>query len=159
MIMRIPTHIKQVWKSFEADIGHNVSSRFYESFHFDDNETSANALGELVLQGQKRATAGLLWSNETIDKPIPKVGDLSVVTNWQQEPLCIIETTHVEIVPYEEVSEAFAAVEGEGDGSLRHWREVHWLYFSRECERLGKDPSLRMPIICERFKVVYLYCD
>ena len=77
----------------------------------------------------------------------------------QQEPLCIIETTHVEIVPYEEVSEAFAAVEGEGDGSLRHWREVHWLYFSRECQRLGKEPSLRMPIICERFKVVYPYCD
>ena len=33
------------------------------------------------------------------------------------------------------------------------------LDFSRECERLGKDPSLRMPIICERFKVVYPYCD
>ena len=157
--MRIPTHIKQFWKSFEADIGHDASSRFYESFHFDDNETSANALGDLVLQGQKRATAGLLWSNEMNNKPIPKVGDLSVVTNWQHEPLCIIETIHVEIVPYEEVSEAFAAVEGEGDGSLRHWREVHWSYFSRECERLGKEPSLRMPIICESFKVVYPHCD
>jgi len=159
MTIRIPTHIKQFWKSFEEDIGHDVSSRFYESFHFDDNEADANALGDLVLKGQKRATAGLLWSNDMSNKPIPKVGDLSVVTNWQQEPLCIIETTQVEIVPYEEVIEAFAAVEGEGDGSLRYWREVHWSYFSRECERLGKDPSLRMPIICERFKVVYPYCD
>ena len=113
--MRIPTHIKQFWKSFETDIGHDESSRFYESFHFDDNEPSANALGNLVFQGQKRATAGLLWSNEINNKPIPKLGDLSVVTNWQQEPLCIIETTNVEIVPYEEVSEAFAALEGEGD--------------------------------------------
>ncbi len=157
--MYIPTHIQPFWKSFEATIGHGASSRFYESFHFDDNETNANALGDIVLQGQKRATAGLLWSNEINDKPIPKVGDLSVVTNWQQEPLCIIETTQVEIVPYEEVSETFAAVEGEGDGSLRHWREVHWLYFSRECQRLGKEPSSRMPIICERFKVVYPYRD
>ncbi len=82
-----------------------------------------------------------------------------MVTNWQQEPLCVIETTHVEIVPYEEVSEAFAAVEGEGDGSLRHWREVHWAFFTRECHRLGREQSLRMPIICERFKVVYPYCD
>ena len=157
--MCIPSHIKQFWKSFEADIGHDASSRFYESFHFDDNETNANALGDLVFQGQKRATAGLLWKNEINHKPIPKVGDLSVVTNWQQEPLCMIETTQVEIVPYEQVSEAFAAVEGEGDGTLRFWREVHWLYFSRECQRLGKEPSLRMPIICERFKVVYPYCD
>ncbi len=157
--MCIPTHILPFWKSFVEAIGHDASSRFYEFFHFDDNETDANALGDLVLQGQKRATAGLLWTNEIDNKPIPRAGDLSVVTNWQQEPLCIIETTQVEIVPYEEVSETFAAVEGEGDGSLRHWREVHWLYFSRECQRLGKEPSSRMPIICERFKVVYPYCD
>ena len=157
--MYIPTHIQPFWKSFEATIGHDTSSRFYESFHFDDNERDANALGDLVLKGKKRATAGLFWTYETNNKPIPRVGDLSVVTNWPQEPLCIIETTQVEIVPYEEVSEAFAAVEGEGDGSLRYWREVHWLYFSRECQRLGKELSLRMPIICERFKVVYPYCD
>jgi uncharacterized protein YhfF len=62
--MLIPTHIKQFWKSFETDIGHDELFRFYESFHFDDNEQSANALSNLVLQGQKRATAGLLWSNE-----------------------------------------------------------------------------------------------
>ena len=153
--MSIPTHIQLFWKSFEEAIGHDASSRFYESFHFDDNETSANLLGNLVLQGKKRATAGLLWTNEINKKPIPKTGNLSVVTNWQHKPLCITETTQVEIIPYEEVSEAFAAVEGEGDGSLRYWREVHWLYFSRECQRLGKEPSLRMPIICERFKVVY----
>ena len=157
--MRIPTHIQPFWKSFEAAIGHDASSRFYESFHFGDSETNANALGNLVLQGPKRATAGLLWTNEIKNRPIPKIGDLSVVTNWQQEPLCIIETTQVEIVPYEEVDADFAAVEGEGDGSLRYWREVHWLYFSRECQRLGKEPNLRMPIICERFKVVYPYCD
>ena len=79
--MNIPTHIKQFWKSFESDIGHDASSRFYESFHFDDNEADANALGDLVLQGQKRATAGLLWSNEINNKPNPEIGDLSVVTN------------------------------------------------------------------------------
>ena len=153
--MCIPDHIHSFWKSFEETIGCDASSRFYESFHFDDNETAANKLGDLVLQGRKRATASLLWAYETNNSPIPKVGDLSVVINWQKEPLCIIETTRVEIVPYEDVSEAFAAVEGEGDGSLRHWREVHWSYFSRECQSLGKEPSLRMPIICECFKVVY----
>ena len=77
--MCIPTHIQPFWKSFEVVIGHDASSRFYESFHFDDNETNANALGDLVLQGQKRATAGLLWTNEMNNKPIPRAGDLSVV--------------------------------------------------------------------------------
>ncbi len=157
--MDIPTNIQAFWNTFEATVGYDASSRFYESFHFDDNEASANKLGDLVLRGRKQATASLLWTFEVNNKPIPKAGDLSVVTNWQQEPLCVIETTQVEIVPYEEISEAFAAIEGEGDGSLRYWREVHWLYFSRECQRLGKEPSLRMPIICECFKVVYPIFD
>ena len=61
--MRIPNNILPFWKSFEEAIAHDASSRFYEAFHFDDNETDANALGDLVLQGQKRATAGLLWNN------------------------------------------------------------------------------------------------
>ena len=61
----------------------------------------------------------------------------------------------MDIAPYEEVGEAFAAAEGEGDGSLRYWREVHWLYFSRECARLGKQPSLTMPVVCERFTLAF----
>jgi hypothetical protein len=42
----------------------------------------------------------------------------------------------VATVPFEEVSEEFAAIEGEGDGSLRYWREVHWTYFGRVCKRI-----------------------
>ena len=155
MTAAIPSHIRPFWKKFEEAISRDASSRFYEAFHCDDNEVDANELGDLILQGAKRAGASLLWFYDANNKPIPKVEDLSVVTNWQKEPLCVIETTQVDIVPYEEVDEAFAAAEGEGDGSLRYWREVHWLYFSRECERLGKEPSLSMPVICERFRLIF----
>ena len=48
-----------------------------------------------------------------------------------------------------------AATEGEGDGSLRYWREVHWAYFGRVCKRIRRVPSPRMPIVCERFEVIY----
>lgn len=157
--MEIPSSVQPFWSQFEASLGHDTSSRFYEAFHFDDNELSANALGELVLRGVKRATASLLWTYEAHSKPLPTPGCLSVVMNWQQEPLCVIETTNVDVVPYEKVSEAFAAAEREGDGSLRYWREVHWLYFSRECKRLDKGPSLQMPVVCEQFRVVYPKAD
>lgn len=153
--MTIPHSIQPFWNEFHACVGGNVEDRFYEAFHFDDNEPSANELAELVLAGTKRATAGLVWSFEAENRSPPKPGDLSVITNWQSEPLCVIETTAVAIVPYEEVSEEFAATEGEGDGSLRYWREAHWAYFGRECERLGRVQSMRMPIVCERFEVIY----
>lgn len=153
--MKIPTDILGFWIAFQNSVGHDVSERFYEAFHFDDNEDSANALAELVLAGTKRATAGLQWSFEAEQKPLPKPGDLSVVTNWDGMPLCVIETLQVNVVPYDAVTERFAMTEGEGDRTLRYWREVHWLYFGRECKRIGREPSLRMPVVCEEFRVLY----
>jgi uncharacterized protein YhfF len=78
------------------------------------------------------------------------------MTDWQGKPLGVIETEVVEVVPFEEVTEAFAAREGEGDKSLRYWREVHWACFGRECRRIGREPDMRMPIVCEQFALVYM---
>jgi uncharacterized protein YhfF len=155
MSATIPPSIQPFWDEFQAKVGGDALARFYEAFHFDDNEPTANGLAQLVLAGTKRATAGLVWSFEAQDKLPPKPGALSVVTDWQGKPLCVIETISVAIVPFEEVSEEFATTEGEGDGSLRYWREAHWAYFGRACKRIGREPSLRMPIACERFEVIY----
>jgi len=151
----IPERLQTFWKSFGNVAGAGVTSRFYEAFHFDDHEASANELGELVLAGTKRATAGLLWAYEAENRKPPSPGALSIVTNWNGTPLCVIETRAVSIVPFDEVSEEFAATEGEGDGSLRFWREAHWAFFGRECARIGRTPDPRMPVVCERFEVAY----
>ena len=57
----------------------------------------------------------------------------------------------VTIVPFEEVTESLAEAESEVDKSLCYWREAHWAYFSREGQRLGIAPSLRLPVACEQF--------
>jgi uncharacterized protein YhfF len=41
------------------------------------------------------------------------------------------------------------------DRSLAYWRNAHWHYFSGRCRALGKALSMDMPVICERFKVVF----
>jgi uncharacterized protein YhfF len=151
----IPARVRPFWKSFSESAGKDVTSRFYEAFHFDDNEPSANELAALVLAGTKRATASLLWTFEAASKRMPAPGDLSVMTNWSGTPLCVIETQRVDVVPYEEVGAEFAATEGEGDGSLHFWREAHWRFFGRECARIGRTLDRRMPVVCERFEVVY----
>jgi len=153
--MTVPTSIRAFWKEFQASVGYDASDRFYEAFHFDDNERDANDLANLVLSGVKRATAGLLWSYDAENKPPPEPGVLSVVTDWYSKPLCVMETTDVTIVPFAEVTEQFAATEGEGDKTLAYWRKMHWLYFGRECKRIGKEPSQSMPIVCEEFRVIY----
>ncbi len=153
--MNIPLDILRFWEKFQAAIGTDVSDRFCEAFHFDDNEASADELARLVVEGKKRATASLEWNYGVTERPRPQPGDLSVVTDWQGRPLCVIETRSVVVIPFDEVDEAFAAREGEGDSSLRYWREGHWKYFSRECERIGRTPDLRLPVLCESFEVVY----
>jgi uncharacterized protein YhfF len=153
--MDIPENVRPFWERFQASIGYDARPLFYEAFHFDDNEQTANELGALVLSGQKRATAGLLWTNELTGKPLPTVGSLSVVTDWAGAPLCVIQPTHIEIVRFDAVSDSFAAREGEGDKTLRYWRDAHWRFFSRECVRLGREPTLHMPVVCEEFEVVY----
>ncbi|MCH9674130.1 MAG: ASCH domain-containing protein [Gammaproteobacteria bacterium] len=153
--MDIPADIRPFWDAFERVAGEAVRERFYEVFHFADNERHANALAKLVLDGTKCATASLLWSYEADAKPLPHTGAYSVVTAWDSTPLCVIETTAVQVVPYNEVTDAFAAVEGEGDGSLSYWRRVHWAYFRRECARIGNEVTADMPVVCEEFAVVY----
>jgi uncharacterized protein YhfF len=89
------------------------------------------------------------------NEELPAVGDLSIITNWDGEPLCIIETTEVQVKPFDEVDEGFAYDEGEGDQSLAYWREVHWDVFSRECSTIGREPVESMPVVCERFRVIF----
>lgn len=127
----------------------------YQVWHFGDSETLARELAQLVLHGRKRATAGLLWDAETDPAMVPVAGGYSLVTDYAGEPLLIIRTTKVEIRPYDQVDAGFAAAEGEGDGSLEHWRAAHWEYFSRRCAALGRTPSADMPVVLERFALVH----
>ena len=61
----------------------------------------------------------------------------------------------VEVVPFDRVTHAHAAAEGEGDGSLEEWRRTHWEYYQRELAGTEFEPRDDMPIVCEYFTVVY----
>lgn len=153
--MPIPPGIAEFWGRYVDAAGGVDESRFYEAFHFGDHQELADSLAELVLLGTKRATAGSVWSFEAEAKRLPRPGDLSVVTDYSGNPLCVIETTQVDIVPFSEVSAEFAAIEGEGDGSLDDWRRGHTAYFTRECARHGRTFDVNMLVACERFNLVY----
>jgi uncharacterized protein YhfF len=127
----------------------------YPSWLFCNNETSADALAKLVLAGTKTATASLLWTYQAEGSPIPKPGDHSIITLWDETPVCIIETTDIQIIPFDLVLPGFAYAEGEGDRSLDYWRRVHMEFFSEECAALGRSPEQTMPVVCEHFKVIY----
>jgi uncharacterized protein YhfF len=143
-----------LWTQFKNDHPSVSDDRLYEVFCFGDSEALANELGGLVVSGVKRATAGSVWTLEAEGRSPPRPGDFSIVTTWAGHPLCVIETLSTEVLPFREVTAEFAATEGEGDGSLEHWRAGHEAYFTRECHRAGRTFSEEMLVVCERFKVV-----
>jgi uncharacterized protein YhfF len=147
---------QQMWDAYGQKIGEEkLAGKSYTAWHFCNDEQGANALYPLVLSGQKQATTACLWVFEAEGEPVPKPGDLSIILDWEGNARCIIETTEVDIVPYAEVTEEFAAIEGEGDGSLAYWRRVHIEFFREECESIGREFTEDMPAVCEQFRVAY----
>lgn len=153
--MPIPSHLSAFWSAFTAAVGGVDEQRFLEAFSFGDSPALADELADLVLRGVKQATTSALWTYEAGGNPLPQPGDLSIVLRGDGEPVCVIQTVSVEVLPFWAVTAEFAAAEGEGDGSLAFWQAAHRDFFSRECARSGREFSDDMPVVCERFSVLY----
>ena len=121
---------------------------------YGDSPELSEALLALIRSGQKRAGTSLLWTIEAENETVPQVGDVALVVDHLNQPVLICRNTQVEIVPYNQVTAEYAAIEGEGDGSLAYWREVHWDFFTRECQRIGREPVETMPVVCTVFELV-----
>ncbi len=132
-----------------------VRDQRYEAEAFGDSPRMADELGALVTSGRKTATCWALWEAELEGEAITEVGQKTILLDGRGEPLCVIETTEVEVVAFEQVDKRFARDESEGDGSLRHWREEHQRFFSSTLPEIGREFSPQMPLICERFQKVY----
>lgn len=127
----------------------------YARGSYGDSPELANQLIQLILMGKKTSTCSSLWAWEEEGKPYPKAGDIWVEVDGYGNPVCITETTEVTIRKYNEVDADFARDEGEGDLSLDYWRKAHKNYFTRTLAKIGKEFSEDMPLVCERFKVIY----
>lgn len=118
--------------------------------HGDSPILSASLLA-LTRCGRKRAGAGLRWAFEAEAAPLAVPGRIGLVVDRLNEAALVCRVTEVQVVPFNEASAEFAAIGGEGDGSLAHWRDAHWAFFSRECRRIGRPPLERMPVVCSVF--------
>jgi uncharacterized protein YhfF len=153
----MPEVLDRYWAQFLATFPDDSERprAYYESFYFGSTPESAKSIAVLVLNGVKTATGSLQRVYETEGKRQPAGGDYSIVTDAEGEPLCIIQDTEIRIIPYDEVDADFAWDGGEMDRTLESWREIYWDYIQSECARINRQPTLKMPLVCERFRVVY----
>jgi len=117
---------------------------------------SPDYLAQLVIDGVKTATCSAYDFYEREGEPLPQSGEYSIILNSKDEPVCIIQTVAVEVVPFKEVPEEFAYAEGEGDRSYEYWRNVHINFFTDELKNIGKEFTEDMLVVCERFTLIHV---
>ncbi len=146
----LDARVAEFWDAFAAATG--VSARYTAwAFGSDNDPATQTALGQLVLKGPKRATAGLLEEYQQEGEPLPAPGDYSVVLDGRGTPLCVIVTTAVEVRPFGEVDEEFAWIEGEGDRTLAWWKRAHLDFFAG----IGVRVDDHSQMVLERFDLVW----
>ena len=145
------------WQAYLASLpqAQEAIHRFYEVFQIGNSPAAADEGAALIKHGVKTATSSLLWVYQATNKPLPEAGSLSIVINGRGEPVCVVETLTVEIQSFADVDAAFAYDYGEWDRTLETWRAQCWAINAPRCQAIGKAPTPEMPLVCERFRVVY----
>ena len=146
--------VKKMWLDYHETLGMSAPAEIIADL-FSNNEKEANELALLVDQGIKRATAQALWSLQKTGSPLPSVGGIFVVTDWNRNAVCIVKTTKVSTIQFNKISEENAYREGEGDRTLKYWQQAHIRFYKEEFEKQGLVFDETMPIVFEEFEKVF----
>jgi uncharacterized protein YhfF len=149
----VDTYWNQFLTSLPADSPYR--GRDFIAEGWGDGPELADELGALIAQGTKTATCSSVWEWQAEGQTPPEIGTLTIVLDGKGEPLCIVETVETTVRRYNEVDADFAHDEGEGDLSLDYWRDAHRRFFTRTLGKIGREFSEEMPLVCERFRVIY----
>jgi uncharacterized protein YhfF len=144
------------WGRYLAAVAEPPSVRWSDLFQFGDSLELAEELLGLVLHGPKRATAGAAAEYEADGVLLPVVGDRSIACDGHGRPWAVLRTTDVRVGPLSSVDDAFAWDEGEGDRTRADWLRGHEAYFRRVLPGLGLEFHDDLPVVFERFDVVYV---
>lgn len=145
--------VAEFWQECRSTVS-GLSEATPEVWAFGATPAHAHALLALVLSGTKTATAASLWDYEHAEEPLPAPGLLNIILDGDEVPRVLLETTSVEVIPFDKVPESHAFAEGEGDRSLTYWREAHETFWREHSENpRGFAPD--MPVVCEQFRVLY----
>ena len=141
---------KELWERFREE--NNLTDCEYEAWAFG---ADADLLAELVVSGAKTATASAYPLYELEKEPLPQADEYSVILDSEENAVCVIQTTKVAVVPFNEVTAEHAFKEGEGDRSLDYWKKVHESFFAECLREAGLNFTPDMKVVCEEFVVVY----
>ena len=142
-----PQEMWNAYKKINLSIGDEIDAW---AFGVD-----ADFLADLVLRGEKTATASAYDLYALEGEPLPQEGKFDVILDSQNQAVCIVEITKVSVQPFNQVSAQHAFKEGEGDKSLAYWRQVHEDFFTDCLGEAGLTFTPESKVVLEEFRKVY----
>ena len=142
-----PQEMWNVYKQINPSIGDEIDAWVFG--------VDADLLADLVLRGEKTATASAYDLYALEDEPLPQEGNFDVILDSQNQAVCNVEITRVSVQPFKQVSADHAYKEGEGDKSLAYWRQVHEDCFAEWLREAGLTFIPNSKVVLEEFRKVY----
>lgn len=121
----------------------------YDEWGFGDDN-----LLDLVLKEKKKATSSLYLLYEKEGEELPSRGNYSVLLDNNGNARCLIVTTNVIVLPFNEITADLAKLEGEGDLSLKYWQDVHTKFFQKELDEYNMKFDNSMKVVFEEFELI-----
>ena len=142
------------WYRFLEITGRDKDEKCAGDMNFEAHGFVGDELISLVLAGKKTAIFTSYAAYAADNEPLPATGELYVVLDRSERPRCIIETTGVTLVPFNEVTWEMARQEGE-DESLDAWHEKYKGYLEDEGSIVGFDFTPDIKLVFQTFRVIY----
>ena len=143
---------KECWEKFIKKTGLDGQAKYAGSFGFEAKGFAGTERIAALLAGKKTA-AFFSYATFAIDnEELPVSDEYYIVLDASQEAVCIIKTTAVQILPYDQVAWEMAAREGE-DSSLQEWRERTRENLEEEGELVGFEFAPDIKLVYVEFEV------
>ena len=144
---------KEYWENFIKKTGLDGEAKYAGEFGFEARGFAGTERLAALAAGKKTA-AFFSYATFAIDnEELPVSGEYYIVTDANREPFCMIRTTAVQILPYDQVTWEMAAREGE-DSSLEEWRAKTRENLEEEGELVGFEFAPDIKLVCVEFEVV-----
>ncbi len=140
-----PQEMWNIYKKINPSIGDEIDAWAFG--------VEADLLADLVLKGEKTATASAYDLYAVDNEPLPREGTFNIILDGQDRAVCIVEITKVSVQPFHQVSADHAYKEG--DKSLSYWRQVHEDCFAEWLREAGLTFTPDSKLVLEEFRKVY----
>lgn len=128
---------------------------YSEAESWGNSDELADTIAAAILSGAKTTTSRLEWERQKSNDPGEKIGDISIVLDGKQRPVCIVQVVDIFLKPFDQVDAAFVYNYGEGSRDMDFWNKNMWDYYVGECAEIGLQATRDMPMICTVFKVIF----